>query len=84
MQNSTFLARLCSLGDCFESGFAGNPENSFCPDEAHMLLVSQRAPQRMILYSVEKDITICMFYLRGMCYLFRSFTVPLQGDSREK
>ena len=81
MRNSTFLARLCSLGDCFESGFVGNPENSFCRDETHMLWVSQWARQCMTLYSVEKDITICMFYLRGMCYLFRSFTVPLQCSS---
>ena len=37
MQNSTFLASLCSLGDCFESHFVGKPEYRFCCNEAHLL-----------------------------------------------
>ena len=37
IQNSTFLASLCSLGDCFESRFVGTPEDRFCRDEAQIL-----------------------------------------------
>ena len=37
MQNSTFLASLCSLGDRFESHFVGKPEYRFCRNEAHLL-----------------------------------------------
>ena len=33
---SLFLASLCSLGDCFESHFIGNPEDRFCRNEAHL------------------------------------------------
>ena len=36
MQNSTFLASLCSWGDWFESHFVGNHEDRFCRDEAHI------------------------------------------------
>ena len=38
IQNATFLASLCSLGDCFESRFVGNPEDRFCRDEAQILI----------------------------------------------
>ena len=31
-----FLAGICSFGDWFESRLVGNPEDRFCPDEAHM------------------------------------------------
>ena len=37
MQNFTFLASLCSLGDCFESHFVGKPEYRFCRNEALLL-----------------------------------------------
>ena len=37
IQNSIFLASLCSLGDCFESRFVRNPEDRFCGDEFQML-----------------------------------------------
>ena len=36
IQNSIFLASLCSLEDCFESRFVGNPKDRFCRDKAHM------------------------------------------------
>ena len=38
IQNSTFLASLRSLGDCFESRFVGNPKDRFCSDKAHTKL----------------------------------------------
>ena len=33
--NFNILASLCSWGDRFETRFVGNPEDSFCRDEAH-------------------------------------------------
>ena len=37
IHNSTFLANLCSLGDCFESRFVGDLEDRFCREEAHII-----------------------------------------------
>ena len=37
MQNSIFLASLCSWGDWFESRFVANPEDRFCRNEAHLV-----------------------------------------------
>ena len=38
----TFLARLCSWGDWFETRFVGNLEDRFCCDETHIKVTNSR------------------------------------------
>ena len=48
--NFSFLASLCSWGDCFETRFVRNPKDRFSRDEAHLIAFEIRTSQKNISY----------------------------------